>query len=326
MSDPELALELRGGLQTWTERLAPHTRRSYDGGLRDFSQYLHERDLLPEPSVPLAGELLLGLQPGQANALVQAYLEHLSTKCSRRTVSARLAALRWAVREARRLGRIVWALDVDLPKVKKDPKTGRVEHRGRDMTGPPIEVVAKMFKLAEADPDPRVLLVLSLIYAETLRSHEVRALDLADIHGDAVKVTRKKRDEPELVPMSKHTDRALSRWLEVRCSEPGPLVWGQEERGPIPRPLAPGTRISETGITRIIRRLGFRCDVVTSPHRVRHTSIRSGEALLTELGVPRPDAMARSGHRSMAGYEAYLDPDLDNIRRITETVMKGIGR
>ncbi len=310
----ELALELRGGLQTWTERLAPHTRRSYEGGLRDFSQYLHERDLLPEPSVPLAGELLLSLKPGRANALVQAYLEHLSTKCSRRTVSARLAALRWAVREARRLGRIVWALDVDLPKVKKDPKTGRVEHRGRDMTGPPVPVVMQMFDVAEADDDPRSLLVLSLIYAETLRSHEVRSLNFDDVSVDVLRVTRKKRDESEVIPLSTNTHSALSRYFAVRGCKPGPLILGT--RG----------RISETGITLIIRRLGNACGIWTSPHRVRHTSIRAGEALLTELGVPRPDAMARSGHQSMAGYEAYLDPDLDNVRRITENVMKGIGR
>ena len=310
----DLALELRGGLQTWIERLAPHTRRSYECGLRDFSSYLHGRDLLPTASVPLAGELLLGLQPGRANALVQAYLEHLNEKYSKRTVSARLAALRWAVREARRLGRIVWALDVDLPKVKKDPKTGRIEHRGRDMTGPPVPVVMQMFDVAEADPDPKVLLVLSLIYAETLRSHEVSQLDLVDVRGDNIWVIRKKRDEPKPTPLSTSTRRALARWLEVRGNEPGPLI--RSTRG----------RISGSGITWIIRRLGNACGIWTSPHRVRHTSIRAGEALLTELGVPRPDAMARSGHRSMAGYEAYLDPDLDNVRRITETVMKGIGR
>ncbi len=331
-----LQRELAAGLETWLERLSAHTKRSYEHGLQEFALYLRRRKLIAEGTIEHAGVFLLSLVPGAANAIVQAYLESLlavdrrtgSPRYTRRTVKARVAAIRWAVREARRTGKIVWALDVEVPKVKKDPRSGRlIRKAGRDMRGPSEEKIAEMLRVAEVDGDARKWVVMSLIYHESLRSHEVRQINIDQIDlsrkgKEIIKgLVRKKRDEPEDIPLSADSVDAIRGWLKQRGSGSGPFIYGFV-RGR--RVLETGVRISETGVSTIIRELGEACEISTSPHRVRHTSIVLGDLLRAQTNAGLPDTMKRSGHKSIGGYEAYLDADLEKVRALNNAVAERV--
>lgn len=351
MPDPKLQQDLAAALQTWVDALSPHTRRAYERGLVQFADYLLETDILkPERTSPpsrslapmrrdavadrttlvgAAGRHLLSLPPGSANALVQAYIQHLSMvnestgvpEFTRDTVKQRVSSLRWAVREARRRGLVTWQLDVVLPRPSKDPQTGRLQiKKGRNMRGPPPAALGQMLGLAAFRNDhSRWLLILSLIAHETLREHEICALDFGDIdHQKGLfSVVRKKDDFPVELPLSPPTDAALSAWLKARGDAPGALIWGSRNAV-----LRPGTRMSVSGVYYVVRTLGERCGVLTSPHKVRHTAITLGQRVRESLGIPLQDAMERAGHQHPDTHHKYLDKDLENVRRLNAGVAR----
>lgn len=346
-----LEQDLAAAVRTWIDALSPHTRRAYERALVQFSEYLVEVDILtlstPRSSpggrapvrrdavalrielVGMAGEHLISLGVGGANALVQAYLQHLSAidestgvpAFTRETVKQRVTALRWAVREARRRGLVTWELDVILPRASKDPETGRIRVKpGRDMRGPHPEILKKMLATAATRSDhDRWLLVLSLIAYETLREHELCALNLEDLdlERSTFSVVRKKDEEPTVLPLSAPTATSLARWLEHRGSATGALLWGS--RGP---GVVPGSRLTVGGVYYIVHSLGTACGVSTSPHKVRHTAITLGQRIREQLDIPIQDAMERAGHRNPETHHRYLDPDLENIRRLNDGVAR----
>lgn len=356
--------DLDAALRSWVEALSPHTRRAYERGIVQFAEYLVDEGVIESPVslapsqdaphapakrsaaarradlVSVAGAYLFSRTAGEANAIVQAYAEQLSgvdegtgvPLYTRETVKQRLSAIRWAVREARRRGHVTWTLDVVVPRPKKDPETGRVRRKaGRDMRGPSPTELSAMLEAAEKrargkDGDRgRWLLIVSLIAHETLREHEIVALDRDDVHmgKKTLTVVRKKDEEPTILPLSGRTISALRRWLRVRGTRPGPLLWGSRVVGGRPRAV-PGTRITVDGIYYVVHTLGTSCGVPTAPHKVRHTAITVGQAVRERLGIPLHDAMRRSGHRSIEAHERYLDPDLDNIRRLSDGVAEAL--
>lgn len=298
------------------------------------------RDALRERGdlVSTAGRTLLGLEQGPANALVQAYVQHLSAVddagtpvYTRETVHQRVSALRWAVREARRRGIVAWNLDVMLPRPSKDASGRLVVKPGRDMRGPTPAELHAMLGVAKArargrDGDGgRWLLILCLIAHETLREHEICAVDRDDVDlgKRTLTVVRKKAIVSEPIPLSTSTASALRRWLDRRGRKPGPLIWGSKVVGGRPVTV-PGSRIGITGVYHVIREIGRACKVETSPHKVRHTAITLGQAVREQLGIPLHDAMRRAGHRSIEAHERYLDPDIDNVRRLSDGVAKAL--
>lgn len=352
-----LERDLAAAMRTWVDTLSPHTRKAYERGLVHFAEYLVAEELLvaPEPPrsrggrhpvrrdaaaersdlVAASGRYLLELDPGPANALVQAFVQHLSSRdeetglpsYTRATVHQRVSALRWAVREARRRGIVAWSLEVVVPRPSKDPETGRPWTKpGRDMRGPTAAQLRQMLDAATArargrsGDGARWLLILSLIAHETLREHEICAVDLDDIDraSGTLSVVRKKEDEPSLIPLSSPTRNALRRWLGHRGTAEGPLLWGSKQGGT----LIPGSRLTVDGVYYVVRKLGERCGVQTSPHKVRHTAITLGQAVREQLGIPLHDAMRRSGHRSIEAHERYLDPDVQNVRRLNDGVAR----
>lgn len=352
-----LERDLESAMRTWVHALSPHTRKAYERGLVHFAEYLVQEQIIEMPAlhpsrgdgapmcldsaslrtdiVATAGRYLLELDPGKANALVQAFLEHLSSidestgvpTYTSTTVNQRASSLRWAVREARRRGIVTWTLEVRVPKAKKDPSTGRPRIKaGRNMRGPTLAELAKMISLAKtrargkSSDAGRWLLVLSLIAHETLREHEIVAIDLADLDraSGTIQVVRKKDELPTTVPLSLPTRNALRRWLGLRGGAPGPLLWGSKQGGT----LVPGSRLTVDGIYYIVHQIGRKCGLRTSPHKVRHTAITVGQSVREELQIPLHDAMLRSGHRSIAAHERYLDPDIQNVRRLNDGVAR----
>lgn len=351
-----LEQDLRAAVRTWVDELSPHTRRAYERALVQFAEYLVETEVLqvarpsagPDRRAPVrrdavdergelvgrAGEHLLSLGQGGANALVQAYVQRLSAvdestgvpPFTRETVKQRLSALRWAVREARRRGLVTWGLDVVLPRASKDPKTGRIRAKpGRNMRGPPLDVLRRMVQEAQARADRpdgdggRWLLVLSLIAHETLREGEICSIDLVDVDLEraTLSVVRKTDVEPTVLPLSEPTSAALRRWLAHRGDDPGPLLWGSRRAS-----MVPGTRLTPGGVYHVVRTLGERCGVATSPHKVRHTAITLGQRVREHLAIPLQDAMKRAGHRRPDTHHRYLDPELEGVRRLNDGVAR----
>lgn len=346
-----LEQDLADALRTWIDELSPHTKRAYERGLVQFAEYLVETEVIaptPKPTgsdsraparrdalagrsdlVGRAGEHLLSLGQGKANALVQAYIQHLSAvdqdtgvpSLTRDTVKQRISALRWAIREARRRGMVSWGLDVVLPRAMKDPETGRVRVKaGRDMRGPAPSVVGEMLRLADSRSDGgRWKLIVSLIAHETLREHEICALDLADVDLEqrTFSVVRKKEDASTLLPMSEPTSTVMARWKSERGDASGPLLWGSKHGV-----VVPGTRLTTRGVYHVVHTLGKACGVSTSPHKVRHTAITLGQLVREELSIPVQDAMERAGHKNPDTHHRYLDKDIENMRRLSDGVAR----
>ncbi len=328
--DLDLALhgDLESAMQRWLNALSPHTMRSYMTGLRQFAEYCYAHNLIQEPTIENAGDFLMALPAGQAKMLSQAWLESLAAvdaktgrpRYTKATIEVRASALRWAINTAHEQGRIPWTLKLKIPKSAKDPKTGRmVRKKGRNMKGPPLEDIIQMFEVARHNENDAGAgeLILSLIFCETLRRHEIMQLDVesVDLRRRTISVIRKKREEDEVLPLSDTTVEAMKRWLEFRGREPGPLLYGFRNDK-----CLVGQRITESGIFYKVKRLGEHIEIYTTPHRVRHSGITVGDLERERLGLSRADAMVRSGHVSESAHQMYLDADHKAVRTLTQAV------
>lgn len=308
----------------WLDRLEPHTKRSYRRGLVHFAEWLDVEDALDLPDAPpvrsaerrawedeavaLAGQYLLAFKTAQVpNSIVQSYLDNLvypedgRRAYTRTTAGNRLAALRWAVREARRMGQIDWALDVDLPATKKD-RSGRLkEKQGRDMEGPSKAQAKALLAAAEADEDPRAPLLMSMLRYEGYREHEIRQIDFEDVNlrKRTVALVRKKRSKPEPYPLSEPTLVALRAWLKIRGREPGPLFHGGRAGS------NPDKRIGQTTIYKLVQRIGEAAGVETSPHKIRHRACTDIVQRAIQLGLPEEEILFLTGHSSRHALQPY---------------------
>ncbi len=324
----ELPANLRAALLRWLDDLSPHTRKAYTDALWIFAKWLRAQGLLKslpddrEAAVEAAGVYLLSLGPVEASATAAAWLQSLLQpgddgvpSVTRGTAQNRLSALRWAVRQAHQVGLVTWQLQAGLPRPQKD-KAGRVALKpGRDMRGPTPEEAARMLEVVQEDPVARF--VLSAILHETLREHEIRQLDVADVDLEAqvVQVVRKKRVEPEPVPLSRPTGEALRGLLEVRGAEPGPLLLNPQ-----------GSRVSRAYIPRLVARAALEAGVErqVSPHRLRHTAITMGDAAAEALGLSAKVRQHRAGHRGDRSYARYVDDLAHNARTLSDAVARAL--
>jgi len=321
---PELLeQDFQSALKTWMESISNHTQRSYLTGLRQFGEYLHERGFIDDPGIEDAGRFLLSQDAQRASMIVQAWLESLARvdpetqlpRYTTTTINMRMAALRWAVKQARRAGHIAWTLEIDRPRVKKHAKTGRLLKKpGRDMRGPPIDKIREMFELARADEDPRSELILSLCFCETLRCSEVVALNYEDfdLRSKRFRAIRKKREEEEVLPLSEPTVVAFKRLVETRGRKPGALIYSGTN--------SKRNRISLNGVAYKVSKLGEKVGIQTTPHRIRHSGITMGDLVRQRLGMTKQQAKKRAGHVSDSAHDVYLDVDLSDVRRITDGV------
>lgn len=328
--DLERALhgDVQSAMERWLNSLSPHTMRSYMTGLRQFAEYCYKHNLTASPTIETAGEFLIGLPAGQAKLLSQSWLESLAAvdkktgrpRYTKSTIEARASALRWAINTAHEQGRIPWTLKLTTPKWSKDPKTGQlVRKKGRDMTGPPLDDIVAMFEFARANTADHGSgeVILSLIFCETLRRHEIMQLDMEsiDMRRRTVEVVRKKREDDEVLPLSDTTIMALKRWLSFRGRDSGPLIYGFQGTQ-----CMLGHRITESGIFHKITKIAEGIGIYTTPHRVRHSGITVGDLERERLGISRADAMVRSGHISESAHQMYLDADHKAVRALTQAV------
>lgn len=248
------------------------TLKAYAADLEDFARFVGA------VSSSAAVATLLELSHGDANAAALAYRAHLVGRgLKSATIGRRLTALRSVVKVARQLGRIVWSLDVESPRV--------VPYR--DTKGPGDAgwhvMLARAKRGAEAGGPKfvRDLALIRLLHDLALRRGEVVALDLADVELDAdpptIAVVGKGRTDRERLTVPALTRHALLDWIEIRGGEPGPLFCRLDRAA-----ITGGTRLTGTAVYQIVRALGARSGLARPqrPHGLRHQAITSALDLL----------------------------------------------
>lgn len=279
------------------------TVRAYEGDFRDFARFLG----LPAPGAAL--DALIAGSQGHANAIALAYRAHLIARnLATATVARRLAALRSAVKLARQLGRLAWALEVEAPRTTSY----------RDTAGPGRDGWRALLELAKGRATTprgrRDLALIRLLHDVALRRAEAVALDLADVDLErgAIMVVGKGRTEPVPITLPGPTRAALADWIVLRGAAPGPLF-------PTLGPASKGARLSGRAVHKIVGALGRRAKLSrpVRPHGLRHQGITRA------LDVSGGDVRAVrkfSRHANLNTLTIYDDARIDLAGRIADAV------
>jgi len=153
----------------------------------------------------------------------QAVRSNLAEDLEPATVNKMLSALRGVLKESWRLGQMTaedYYRAVDLPSVR-----GESLLRGRALTPGELRKLADVCREDESPAGPRDAAMLALGGAGGLRRSEIIELELGDYNSEsgALTIRRGKGRKPRIVYVSNGAADALSDWLQMRGSEPGPL-------------------------------------------------------------------------------------------------------
>lgn len=285
-SDPRRLVE------AWLEGRSERTRQAYSEDLEDFRRFIGAED------ASVAATALLSRGAGGANELVLAYRTAMVGRAlASATINRRLAALRSLVALARLLGSVEWALGIENVK----------HERRRDTAGPGEDGVRALLAELEQRRGPkgtRDRAMFRLLLDLGLRRFEVVGLDLEhlELERARVSVLRKGKAERRWFHLPPKTVAALSRWLEVRGKEPGPLFTGFR-RGK-------GRRLAGDGLYRMVRALGSEAGVPgLRPHKIRHSAITACRDRAHKAGIPLEQVLDFSGHADVRTLQLYLDRD-----------------
>lgn len=286
--------------------IGARTATTYAADYRDFARYLDA----PTPAAALEG--LVALPHGAANAVALGYRVHLTDrKLAPGTIARRLTALRMAVRVARQLGLITWALDVTGPKAESY----------RDTTGPGKDGWLAMLSTAKAEAttgDPRAvrnLALIRLLHDLALRRSEAIGIDLADVDLEAgtVAVVGKGKSAPTPMTLSRQAVEAIAAWLDFRGTEAGPL-FVRLDRGAVEP-----TRLTGEAVRLVVAELAKRAGVgkVVRPHGLRHQGITQA---LDATGGNVRDVQRFSRHAKIETLMLYDDRRVDVAGQIAQMV------
>jgi integrase/recombinase XerC len=286
-------------IEAWLRARTPNTLRGYQSDLKNFGEWLGA------PSTAAAVETLLSSGQAKANLIVMNYQAALVERgLADSTIARRMAALRSMVKIARKIGRTVWSLDVEGP---------RVEAR-RDMRGPDLLDVRLLWRAAVGAGDNtrarRNRAILACLFDLGLRRAELCNLDQADVEAGldgcpAALWTRGNGHTEKLrVTLPDQTATALVEWVWSRGDGPGPLFHRLD--GPQPDPTV---RLSGESVRRIVRRLGKVAGLPREvrPHGLRHAAATSA----LDAGRDVRDVRRFTRHRSLEMVLRYDDARRD---------------
>lgn len=261
----DLLRRIRRLWASYLSTLSEHTRRAYTRDLEDLARHLGAADGLDTLRRLIEGG------PGEANTLALDYKgDLLRRELTPATINRRLAAVRSLVKLAKTSGLISWELSV----------RGERSKPYRDTKGPGRSGYQRLLQVLNGSERPREkrdAAILHLLYDLGLRRGELARLDLSDVDLEAgtVQILGKGWRETEKRTLPEETKAALSRWLETRGGEPGPLFKNYDRRG------GEG-RLSYQGVYDVVLTLGARAGVKIRPHGLRHAAIT--EALVLTNG------------------------------------------
>lgn len=283
-------------VETFLSGRSPRTFEAYRADLQDFSAWIGVAG--PEQ----AALYLLGEGKGQANLTAHAYRAHLLEQgLSPSTINRRLAALRSLCKMSRLFGWIDYSLDVEGVKSESYRDT---RGPGREGVHRVLEAIkAALFTSGGGSKAKRDQALVRLLFDKGLRRGEAVALDLEDLDLQAgtVRIIGKGRKETEFLSLPDETREALSAWVAVRGSAPGPLFFNMDRAGK-------GSRLTGRSVARIVAAWGKPLGLSLRPHGLRHSAIT--EALDATGGNVR--AVQRfSRHKKLETLLRYDDNRLD---------------
>jgi integrase/recombinase XerC len=291
----------------WLEQLSPHTRRAYGGDLRHFAEHV---SFFGGESVGTAVTVLLSSGPGVANRAAISWRAAMAAAgLSAATIARRLSALRSVVDLAASLGRITWTITVRSPKVETY----------RDVRGPGLDGWRRMvdhLRSQSGNIAVRDMALLRLLHDLGSRRGAAVGLDIKDIEMSdgrpaALWMLLKGKTSPRRKELAPETADALSAWIRIRGSEPGPLFI------PLDRPLrAPYSRLTGRGVGIIVGRIGRRAGLerAVHSHGIRHEAITR----LVEMGVSIFDVQQFADHADPRTTAKYLDRIMNPQPRLSK--------
>jgi len=273
-------------------QLTPNTRRAYDQDLRAFAAWASLGG--PEAVARWFAET----EVGTANGAVLAFANSLHGKgLAGSTVARRLTGIRSLVSILRTVGLCHYSIGVRAGK-SKAPR--RATH------GPSTAEWGRMLTAAK---DAQLRAILLLLHDLGLRRGEVVALNLADLSGSTLEVTRKGQGTSKFArKLSARARAALDAWLEERGDEEGPLFLGVE-----------GQRLNASVLYRWVRNLARSVGLTrtVSPHRIRHTAATALAELSNGNTVMVADFL---GHADLSTAQRYVDAVEDRAGKGTALV------
>jgi integrase/recombinase XerC len=285
------------------------TIKSYRHDLISFARFLFPG--APEPNPGAAVEAFISLEAGQANQVAMRYLASLNEQgLATATVARRLSALRSMVRIARRIGRVNWMLDLDVPRTVPYRDTRGPSHDAwKTLLGTAVD-------LAVTPRGRRDLAALLMMHDGGLRRGEVLGLDLVHVELGGEKpgawIIGKGRTEREFVPISDRTRVALREWVIDRGSTQGPLFTRLDAAsvaGQLDRLGGDGLRLRVARLSKVAR-----LAQLVRPHGLRHAAIT--RLVAKEVGFFDVSTFAR--HLDPKVTKRYIDNFREGSGHLTQ--------
>lgn len=296
------------------DRLSDDTKRSYQDSARHFGKYLGLRRADSQVSSIVARLIMMSYI--EASTLVEEYAMWMQDDMdlSPNTVNVRLAALRWFVDSARRVGWVEWKLDV------KGVKVGKV----RDTGGPsPAEFrrILRYVNTAEGKGGARNKLLVYMLAFMGLRISSVVSLNMDNIDFNERRFRVKWKGKGDRLaqyvwrPVGPETFDALEEWLEVRGKDPGPVLTSLSRAN-----SKNISRIAIRSAQKIIEDIGREASTrkPLSPHAFRH--FHATDSLEAEGDTRR--VMKSTGHTNIKTIEAYDDSGDKAAREVSAAMEK----
>ena len=275
-----------------------HTLRNYGIDLKQFLDFLRQKR-------ELAGGGYL--DPESVDfAVIREYLGSLFGNYKRTTIARKLSSLRSFLYflEKKGIHSGSSAADISTPKQEKYiPAYLPVDEMFRLLEGPDREKPLGLRDLA----------IMEVLYSCGIRVAELAGLNLSSIDFEQrlVRVMGKGRKE-RIIPIGRQAVRAVRDYLEGTGSLRQKMSGdGREE------PLFlnyRGGRLTTRSITRIIKRYGMECGLMTevTPHSLRHTFATH----LLDGGADLRSVQELLGHVSLSTTQKYTHVSLDRLMEV----------
>ena len=295
------------------DRLSDETKRSYQSAARHFGKYLGIKRLNSKVSNIVARLIVLSYM--EASTLVEEYIMWMEQdlELSPNTINVRLAAMRWFVDAARRVGWVEWKLDV------KNVKGGRVT----DTSGPndaEFRRILRVVNTAEGKGAMRNRFLVYMLAFMGVRISSAISLDMENIDFDGKRFKVKWKGKGDTAaryvwrPVGPETFDALEEWLEVRGRNPGPIMTSLDR-------AKRGTgRLSIRSAQRIIEEIGREAATKRklTPHAFRH--LHATDSLEAEADPRR--VMKSTGHSDTRTLLGHYDDSDDTAAREVSSAME----
>jgi len=248
----------------------PSTRRTYAYAIRDFTGWAAGR--------PLNRAILVEYK----NALRR------RTDLSARTRNLYLAAARTLFRQFF----VVGILPYDASKLVKSFSIG-INHKRPPITDAQVR---RAFKYARERGDPRLILILNLLYRQGLRQKEL--VDLVVDHFDeqsaTLSILGKARDDRELIHLHPESAKAFRAYLDHARLRSGFVFPSCRDRE---------QHIRVNALYRIVERVHDACNIPNSPHAWRKVFTSK----LIESGMNLLEVQQFTRHKSVSQLKIYAD-------------------